>query len=187
MSLEVLIGAQQGPGIIIPGGRPDPVIRGVGCSEYALLAAPYDYESFLDIIASYRCKHTRICCWVAWETGIPGTRAGYFPSKMRPDGKFDLYDWRDDYFDRLTGISRAANQRGILPVFSVKELYTWSERKGGTPDKSLQPFQNNVNGLYWSDRESDAVWGEIATPGDFIWRFAEKFVEATDMMSHRSV
>jgi hypothetical protein len=162
------------------GGTVDGLIRGVGCSEYALLCAPYDYRAFLEAIQEEGCRHTRITCWNAWETGIPGTRAGYVPFKMRSDGVFDLYDWRADYFDRLTSLSKEANRRGILPVFSVKELYTWSERKGGTPDKRLQPWQNNVNGLYWSDRDSDAVWGIIATPGDWIWSFAEKFTEATE-------
>jgi hypothetical protein len=167
---------------VIPGGPVDKVIRGVGCSEYSLLCNTIDYSSFLAAIQHFKCRHTRITCWNAWSTGIdyPGVVNGYFPCFKNLDGRFDMYNWNHEYFNRLRAITEEANARGILPIFSVLELYTWSVRKSGVPTQSLQPFQNNVNGIYWSDRDSDAIWGELAQPGDWIWAFAEKFSRATD-------
>ena len=157
-------------------GSVDDKQRGVGCSEYSLQCGVMNPDSFLEAIEEEKCRHTRITFWNAWSTGInvSGVIAGHIPFKMRSDGAFDLYDWRDDYFARLETLLSNANRRGIFPVISLLELYTWSERKQGTPPKELQPFQNNINGLFWSDKHSDAVWGEIATPGDWVWAFAAK-------------
>jgi hypothetical protein len=170
----------KAPAVIII-SRPEAVIRGVGCSEYGQLANPkVDYKAFNEAIAEEGCTHTRINLLNAWATGLgtPGTIDGFVPFNRRASGEWDLFDWRGDYFERLSNIADDCNRRGIVPVFSLWELYMWSTRKGGVPPQHLQPWQNNVNGVFWSDAESDEVWGKLATPGDWFWQFAVEFEKA---------
>jgi len=78
---------------------------------------------------------------------------GVFPFKKLPDGKWDLFDWDNRYFERLLEIKEKFNKAGIVIPWCFLELYSWSDRKPG-PQQISTFWRNNVNGIYWPPGDS---------------------------------
>jgi hypothetical protein len=146
--------------------RPTAVVAGVGASDYQSLGDPrVDLPAFADRLADLGMRHTRVWLIDAWAVGanspvwiddryVPhfSTYDGYLPFRRQADGRWDLFAWRDDYFTRLRAYADAMNARGIVPVFTALELYSWSDRKARllwVPDPERGPFRHNVNGIRW--------------------------------------
>lgn len=78
---------------------------------------------------------------------------GVFPFKQLSDGKWDLFDWDERYFERLIEIREKFNKAGIVIPWCFLELYSWSNRKPG-PQQIGTFWRNNVNGIYWPPDDS---------------------------------
>lgn len=171
-------GAPSGPSPT----RPDAVIAGVGASEYGLLTnTTIDRLGFAQALIELEMRHTRVGLMNAWSwrkhPSYAGTVDGLIPI-LRPalDAPWNLDAWNEEYFDELRALVDLLNGYGVLPVFTIWELYSWnSERKPTPVGQHLLPFQHNVNGLSWSN---DEAFGTIGTQGDWLDRFIGKFSEA---------
>ena len=71
-----------------------------------------------------------------------------FPYRRLPDGRWSLYAWNAQYFDRLFEVRERMNQAGIAVIWTNRELYSWSHRKPG-PQQFETPWRHNVDGVYW--------------------------------------
>lgn len=68
------------------------------------------------------------------------------------DGFWDLFDWNNQYFERLAEIKERINSNGITIQWTNYELYSWSRRKPGNQQINT-PWRNNINGIYWSPED----------------------------------
>jgi hypothetical protein len=158
----------------IPGGS-------IGASDYQALGDPrVDPRAFGAALASLGVTFTRVWLIDAWATatGEPGTYAGVLPASRRSDGRWDLFDWNEAYFDRLREFASAMNRHGITPVFTLLELYSWSESKQGllwVPDQRRGLFQANVNGVRWGHPDAPTF---AALPDAWLRAFACRVVDA---------
>lgn len=126
----------------------------VGLSHYQALGDPdFDWARFLGFGKAHGVGYHRTWLIDAWATkDIGGLYDGFLPCRRRHDGLFDLFDWRADYFARLRWVTQQSNERGIFPLWTLLELYSWSTRKGtnpGVPDVNRNLFRANVNGVRW--------------------------------------
>ena len=71
---------------------------------------------------------------------------------MSLNGKWDLYFWNNQYFERLQEIKESFNSAGINIQWTNYELYSWSKRKPG-PQQNNTPWRNNINGINWSTED----------------------------------
>lgn len=141
-----------------------------GLSYYAGLGDPdFDWAVFLDFCREMGVGYHRTWLIDAWATqDIGGRYDGYLPCKRLSDGRFDLFQWRQDYFDRLKASTVASNQRGIFPLWTILELYAWSQRKAGmpyVPDVTKNLFRYNVNGVHWGQPD-DRTFGAEPYAGE---------------------
>src|SRR5690606_25396947 len=105
-------------------------------------------------------RHTRVWLIDAWATGTgeTGTYDGFLPIEAPEDAApWDLEAWRGDYFDRVRQFALQMNGQGIVPAFTLLELYAWSENKQGllwVPDRNQGPWRHNVNGVKWGEPDA---------------------------------
>jgi hypothetical protein len=137
----------------IPGGS-------LGASDYQSLGdSRVDPRTFGRALSGLGVTFTRVWLIDAWATGTgePGSYDGVLPATRRADGRWDLFAWNEQYFERLRGFAAAMNGHGITPVFTLLELYSWSETKQGllwVPDQNRGLFRANVNGIRWGQPDS---------------------------------
>lgn len=99
----------------------------------------------------------------------PGLERAVWPWLQRPDGKFDLYAKNPAFWnDKLPRTVELANRYSVLPQFCLVNLYQFSDRKPDTPDKSLDPFRHNVNGVYWRG-DDDFLANELQNDPFLLW------------------
>jgi hypothetical protein len=165
-----------GPGATqasIPGGS-------LGASDYQSLGDPrVDPALFADALAGLGVTFTRVWLVDAWATatGETGTYDGVLPVTRRVDGRWDLFTWNAAYFQRLRTYAREMNQRGITPVFTLLELYAWSEAKQGllwVPDQSRGLFRANINGVRWGQPDAPTF---AALPDRWLRAFSCRVIE----------
>lgn len=160
----------------IPGGS-------LGASDYQSLGDPrVDPEEFAAALADLGVTFTRVWLIDAWATGTSetGTYDGVLPVTRRADGRWDLFTWNAAYFERLRAYAGAMNQRGITPVFTLLELYSWSESKQGllwVPDQSRGLFRNNANDVRWGHPDAPTFEG---LPDPWLRAFSCRVVETLD-------
>jgi hypothetical protein len=118
-------------------------------------------------------------------------RIGYYASKIWPwvkyGGKFDLSQFNDSYFDRLSSLIQYAYSKNILVLITVHDGWTKTRFSG-------HPF-NLVNGgplmsnsqyveLYDYNKEMphtfDLSWNRKQKHQYFLERFCEKLIQATE-------
>lgn len=87
-----------------------------------------------------------------------GPEAHLLPFTQTPDGKWDLYNWNTEYFDKLQFVKESMNAAGINIQWTNYELYSWSDRKAGDHQENT-PWRHNVNGVYW--RADDTTLTQI--------------------------
>lgn len=75
------------------------------------------------------------------------------PFTKLANGKWDLYQWNQVYFDRLIEVRDRMNSAGIVVQWTNYELYSWSDRKPGSQQDGT-PWRNNVNGVNWVEDDS---------------------------------
>ena len=157
----------------IPGGS-------LGASDYQSLGDPrVDPSAFAQALSGLGVTFTRVWLLDAWATGTgeTGSYEGVLPVTRRNDGRWDLFTWNDHYFQRLQTYAREMNQRGITPVFTLLELYSWSEAKQGllwVPDQDRGLFRANVNGIRWG-RPDSPTFG--ALPDRWLREFSCRVVD----------
>jgi hypothetical protein len=157
----------------IPGGS-------LGASDYQSLGDPrVDPLEFAAALADLGVTFTRVWLLDAWATGAgePGTYDGVLPVTRRSDGRWDLFAWNAAYFERLRTYAGAMNQHGITPVFTLLELYSWSETKQGllwVPDQSRGLFRANVNDIRWGHPDGPTL---TALPDTWLRAFSCRVVE----------
>lgn len=158
-------GPQPGP---TPGPSPEPVPQHSQISA-SFYTAPWDprlnCREFAGRLRDLGCTGTRVWLVSAWATGEngPGQVNGWLPWKRNVGGMFDLWTPSPQYHDRLYEFAWEMDSAGITPTLTGWELYSWSDRKQGmlwVPDQTIGPFQNNVQGIVYSD---DAAFNQIGT------------------------
>lgn len=75
------------------------------------------------------------------------------PYNLTLDGKWDLFSWNTEYFERLQKIKELFNSAGINIQWTNYELYSWSKRKSGVQQNNT-PWRNNINGVSWKEDDS---------------------------------
>ena len=154
----------------------------VGTSLYGGFGDPgWDLKQFLRILADNGQTLTR--WWLMVMT--PGDPwRGLLPfHRPAPGARWDLFQWRQEFFDTLGTMVRYANRHGIVVQLSLHELYTWYRHKQGLPgisDVSTGPFRHNVNGFSWTDDDALVleVGGAQAIPNKWCVEFYTRCVEA---------
>lgn len=162
--------------------RPEPPIpsRSLGASDYQAIGDPrVDHAAFAAALAGLGVTFTRVWLIDAWAAGSgePGTYDGVLPVKRRADGRWDLDAWNPAYFERVLTFATEMNRRRIVPVFTLLELYAWSDSKQGllwVPDQSRGLFRANVNGVHWGDPDGPTFAG---LPDDWLRTFSCRIVE----------
>lgn len=183
------------PGGPSPTTRPEPVIRGVGGSEYGIFVNPaIKRQEMADGYNALGLRHTRVNAMNAWawrqHPAYPGTIDGLVPL-IRPnlDERWDLDAWNERYFEELPIFIDEQNAAGVLPVFTLLELYSWNRhRKPTNVGQDTLPFHYNINGVEWHDSDEaerleahlpgTAALYTIARPDEWLSRFIKKFVQA---------
>lgn len=161
------------PAATIPG-------RSIGASYYTAATDPrIDPEAFAVALDQVDVTFTRAWLIDAWAVGPngPGQYAGFLPVERTADGRFDLTRWDEGYFKRIRTFADAMNQHRIVPLFTILELYAWSERKAGllwVPDANLGPFRRNANGVRWGAPD-DPTFETL--PDDFLRGFLCRVVD----------
>lgn len=120
----------------------------------SLLARPVDYRQWATILgkAFHHRFHTQVNVTSArWPSLDPVAIWPFQKVTTGNDaGKFDLYAKNPEFWgDRLPRYLEAMNQQGGIVQFCLFDLYQFSDRKSGTPDKNFSPVRYNVNGVYW--------------------------------------
>lgn len=160
------------PQVSVPGSS-------VGASDYQSLGDPrVDPAAFAEALAALGVTFTRVWLIDAWATGTgeTGTYEGVLPASRGGDGRWDLFAWSQPYFRRLRAYAEQMNHRGITPVFTLLELYSWSAGKQGllwVPDQSRGLFRANVNGVRWGP-DSDTL---DALPDRWLREFSCRVID----------
>lgn len=161
------------PQVPVPGGS-------LGASDYQSLGDPrVDPRAFAEALSGLGVTFTRVWLLDAWATGTgePGSYDGVLPATRRADGRWDLFAWNEQYFERLRQFAAAMNGHGITPVFTLLELYSWSETKQGllwVPDQNRGLFRANVNGVRWGQPDSPTF---ATLPDRWLREFSCRVVE----------
>lgn len=137
----------------------------MGISVYALVTWPYDVARFAQRCADAGLTRglTRIWLMDAWAREV----GGYDPVVRLSDGRYDLHQWRGDFFERHAEAVQVLNAAGLFVQLTTLELYCWSQRKGtlpGVPDRDENYTRANVNGIRWGDPSDDAMFGAPENP-----------------------
>lgn len=183
----------EAPPAPAPIHRPPVAWPQIGLSHYQALGDPdFDWPVFLDFCRTNGVGYHRTWLIDAWATrDIGGLYDGFLPCRRRHDGLFDLFDWRADYFARLRTVTDQSNDRGIFPLWTLLELYSWSTRKGtnpGVPDVGRNLFRANVNGVRWG-MPDDLTFGAPpfegqGLPDEWLRAFTERVLEALSGTSY---
>jgi hypothetical protein len=186
------------PPVVVTPPAPQPVHRPpvvwpmVGLSHYLALGDPdFDWPRFLDFSKQHGVGYHRTWLIDAWATkDIGGLYDGFLPCRRRSDGRFDLFDWRAAFFARLRTVTDQSNERGIVPLWTLLELYSWSTRKqhATVPDANWNLFRFNVNGISWGTPD-DKTFGAPPFEGEGLpdhWfrSFCERVLEALGPSSY---
>jgi hypothetical protein len=176
--------------------RPDAVIRGVGASDYASLGDPrVNLGDFAHALGDLGLRHTRVWLIDAWamgKTNEPGTYVGYVPVRWNPAADaWDLNDWDPAYFDRLREYADQMNRHGIVPVFTLLELYAWSAEKQGllwVPNQDFSFLRRNIQGIRWGHPD-DRTFGAPpyegeGLPDDWLRTFTIRVLDALGPASY---
>lgn len=168
-----------------PPQGPLPVVAwggAVGASHYTSLTDPaLDLEGFAQWLFSTGCTFTRVWLLDAWAVGAngPGQYFGYLPfRKDAGSGKWNLFDWDPTYFDQVRTYVTTMNRWRVVPILTLLELYTWSDRKQGmlwVPDANVGPWRNNINGVRWGNPDDPTFFG---LPDEWHREFIRRVVEA---------
>lgn len=156
---------------------------GIGVSHYGAPSnLDIDLRAWLRLLADLGVRHTRIG-WMmdAWANGnnqpslgasIPGGMyAGAKPWRQLSDGRFDLAEFDPVYWDRVVEFAEIAREVGIHVVWTLFDLYSWSNQKAklwGVPTPNLQPQRCNINGVRWGVPDDDI--GFWTQPLDWVQR-----------------
>jgi hypothetical protein len=135
----------------------------LGCSIASIvLKREYPIRQIAQIYADCGVQFTSVNLLSAeWPSMVHQHVRPFLPA--HEVGKYDLYRWNPEHFDRVQECQEEMNGRGIVVQWCLEELYRWSIRKAGpdTPDARLGPFAkaNNVNGIdyvgpYYPDKRS---------------------------------
>jgi len=157
--------------------------RSVGASDYQSLGDPrVDPPAFASALAGLGVTFTRVWLIDAWATGTgePGSYDGVLPATRHADGRWDLFAWNAAYFERLREYARAMNARGITPIFTLLELYSWSETKQPllwVPDQDQGLFRANVNGVRWGPPDEPTL---AALPDRWLQAFSCRVITTLD-------
>jgi len=151
-----------------------------GVSHYLALGDPQcDPIAYADKLASVGAEMTRIWLCDPWacNTGETGCYDGFVPCRRASDGRWDLFDWNQAYFDRLKAFTAALWARGIWPQYTVLNLYQFSPRKQGlvwVPDMDRLPWRYNVNGVSWGHPDEDVTF--FTLPDQWLREFMTRVV-----------
>lgn len=106
-------------------------------------------------------KDTRINLLSALWPGVD-----CLPYLREPDGRWNLYNWNQRFFDRVIETRERMNGAGITVSWTNYNLYDWSRRKPG-PQQINTPYRHNVNGVFWSDE--DVTFGILPDEWSKAW------------------
>lgn len=142
-----------------------------------LLMSTFDYRGWARLLGSIFGTRgwTQVNVFSArWPDVDP---VACWPWLKRPDGKFDLYAKNPAFWqDRLPRYIEAMNRQSVVVQLCLLNLYQFSDRKPGTPDKNLDPFRYNVNGVYYRG-DDDFLSKELKTEPFLLW-FARELAAA---------
>lgn len=142
----------------------------------SLLARPVDFRAWAKILgrAFNHRFHTQVNVTSArWPSLDP---VAVWPFLKTASGKFDLYAKNPEFWnDRLPRYIDVMNREGGIVQLCLMDLYQFSDRKGGTPDKNLSPVRYNVNGIYWP---GDDTFLAQQLPDDW-WRWLARELATT--------
>jgi hypothetical protein len=139
----------------------------------SLLDTRWDYEAWAAMLGSIFAGRglTQVNILSAeWPDNVPHFER---PFVKLADGRFDLRQRNEKFYDRLPRYVEAMNRQGVVVQLCFLELYSWSRRKFGLPfNQNLSPFRNNVNGVSWGpgDETFDIL------PDAFVVELVERVV-----------
>jgi hypothetical protein len=82
-----------------------------------------------------------------------------YPFKKRPDGKYDLSSWNDEYWTRFAGMLELTHARGIIVQIEVWDRFDYSR------DNWLPHPYNPANNINYSHKESGLARAYPSHPG----------------------
>lgn len=117
----------------------------LGVDTQELAANPkYNYISVLDNLVANKINKVRVWVYCSWN------RTGFIHPWLLSSGKYNLDKWNEAYWDRLSAIVSAANNRGIVVEVSIFSEYPANRSNRWV---TISPWNkaNNVNGVFSSN------------------------------------
>ncbi len=124
----------------------EPVLLLGGSKDDNLFQIP-DLKEHLDLLASVGGNYIRNTMSSRKDKGFE-----VFPCKRLPDGKYDLNQWNDEYWNRFQNLLRWIGQRDIIVQIEVWDRFDYTDHESFKTWKS-NPY-NPANNINYSSAES---------------------------------